>query len=243
MSENDNKIATATGFTTEQVAIIKNTVAKNVSDLELAFFLTNARDLSLSPFNKEIWCYKDNRGNLIMFAGRDGFLKKAQQDARWNGISSADVRANDEIDIDYANGIVNHKPKVNQERGELKGAYAICKPRGCELATIEYVEFKTYSKGQFVWASHPVDMIKKVAEIRVLKKAYGISGLQSEYEFTVQDDIVKPIETEPKKDKETERIKEHICNAKTKDELKQVSDFVTGDLVDLYNNKLVELQK
>jgi recombination protein RecT len=201
MSEVNNKIAIATGFTSEQVAIIKNTVAKNVSDLELAFFLTNAKDLNLSPFNKEIWCYKDHQNNLIMFAGRDGFLKKAQQDNRWNGISSADVRANDTISIDYPNGVVHHSPQVNKDRGEIVGAYAICKPKGCELATIEYVEFKTYSKGKFVWASHPADMIKKVAEIRALKKAYGISGLQSEYEFTVQDDIVKPINSEPNRTK------------------------------------------
>jgi phage recombination protein Bet len=242
MSEVNNKIATATGFTSEQVAIIKNTVAKNVSDLELAFFLTNAKDLNLSPFNKEIWCYKDHQNNLIMFAGRDGFLKKAQQDNRWNGISSADVRANDTISIDYPNGVVHHSPQVNKDRGEIVGAYAICKPKGCELATIEYVEFKTYSKGKFVWASHPADMIKKVAEIRALKKAYGISGLQSEYEFTVQDDIVKPINSEPKPDKEYLRIKEHIENAKTKDELKMVADVLPSDLIDEFNKKLVALK-
>jgi phage recombination protein Bet len=242
MSEVNNKIAIATGFTSEQVAIIKNTVAKNVSDLELAFFLTNAKDLNLSPFNKEIWCYKDHQNNLIMFAGRDGFLKKAQQDNRWNGISSADVRANDTISIDYPNGVVHHSPQVNKDRGEIVGAYAICKPKGCELATIEYVEFKTYSKGKFVWASHPADMIKKVAEIRALKKAYGISGLQSEYEFTVQDDIVKPINSEPKPDKEYLRIKEHIENAKTKDELKMVADVLPSDLIDEFNKKLVALK-
>jgi phage recombination protein Bet len=242
MSEVNNKIAIATGFTSEQVAIIKNTVAKNVSDLELAFFLTNAKDLNLSPFNKEIWCYKDHQNNLIMFAGRDGFLKKAQQDNRWNGISSADVRANDTISIDYPNGVVHHSPQVNKDRGEIVGAYAICKPKGCELATIEYVEFKTYSKGKFVWASHPADMIKKVAEIRALKKAYGISGLQSEYEFTVQDDIVKPINSEPKPDKEYLRIKEHIENAKTKDELKMVADVLPPDLIDEFNKKLVALK-
>lgn len=242
MSEVNNKIATATGFTSEQVAIIKNTVAKNVSDLELAFFLTNAKDLNLSPFNKEIWCYKDHQNNLIMFAGRDGFLKKAQQDNRWNGISSADVRANDTISIDYPNGVVHHSPQVNKDRGEIVGAYAICKPKGCELATIEYVEFKTYSKGKFVWASHPADMIKKVAEIRALKKAYGISGIQSEYEFTVQDDIVKPINSEPKPDKEYLRIKEHIENAKTKDELKMVADVLPPDLIDEFNKKLVALK-
>jgi hypothetical protein len=241
MDEKLVKIGKATGYTGEQVAIIKSTVAKNTTDIELSFFLMNSKELGLNPFNKEIWCYKDHQSNLIMFAGRDGFLKMAQKDPRWNGIASAEVRAKDEIEIDYANGIVVHKPKVNQDRGEIVGAYAICKPKGCDLATIEYVEFKTYTKGKFVWASHPVDMIKKVAEIRALKKAYGISGLQSEYEFTVDNDTAKPINSD-KEDKEAARIKEFIEAAKTKDELKQVADKLPSELIELYNSKLVALK-
>ena len=67
-----------------------------------------ATSVGLSPFNKEIWCYKDGRGNLVVFAGRDGFLKKAQQDTRWNGMVSAEVRENDVCEIDYFNGMVDH---------------------------------------------------------------------------------------------------------------------------------------
>jgi hypothetical protein len=242
MDQNLIKIAEATGWKPEEVAIIKNTVAKNTTDIELSFFLMNAKHIGLNPFNKEIWCYKDAKNNLIMFAGRDGFLTKAQQDSRWNGIVSADVRANDFISIDYANGKVKHTPEVNnKERGDIVGAYAICKPKGCELATIEYVEFNIYTKRQFVWASHPADMIKKVAEIRVLKKAYGISGLQSEYEFTVVDDIVKPINIEPVEDKETKRIRDYIANAKTENELQKVASYITDETREEYETKLLSL--
>jgi hypothetical protein len=39
-------------------------------------------------------------------------------------------------------------------------------------------------------------MIKKVAEIKALKKAFGIAGLYDENDFTVQNDKVIPIDTE-----------------------------------------------
>jgi len=230
MTENLVKIGDAVGLKPEEVAIIKNTVAKNTTDTELSFFLMTARAVGLSPFNKEIWCYKDNRGNLIVFAGRDGFLKKAQQDPRWNGMVSAEVRENDVCEIDYFNGTINHKPKVNtSERGQIVGAYAVCRPRDCELATIEYVEMKAYNKNMAVWSSHPADMIKKVAETRVLKKAYGISGLQSEYEFHVKDEVVIPIDTEPKPDKEALRIIEFIASAETTQQLEQVEPYLKND--------------
>jgi hypothetical protein len=39
-------------------------------------------------------------------------------------------------------------------------------------------------------------MIKKVAETHALKKAFGISGVQSMYDFEVHENVAKPINTE-----------------------------------------------
>lgn len=181
-------------FTPEQYAIIRNTVAKNTTDTELALFGMTCKSIGLNPLIKEIWCYKDHKSNLIIFAGRDGFLKKAQESPRWNGIASSEVRENDEFTMNIPEGKVNHQYSP-QDRGKILGAYAICRPKGCEISTIEWVDFRVYDKNQFVWKSHPADMIKKVAEIKALKKAYGISGLQTEYDFNVSNDKVYAIDT------------------------------------------------
>ena len=197
-TDRDKKIARVSEFTDEQVAIIKSTVAKNTTDTELAFFLNICRTTNLNPFTKEIWCYKDNKDNLICFAGRDGFLTKAQQTSRWNGVASSEVREKDKFIADIPNGRITHEFDSFNERGKIVGAYAICKPKGCEIATIETVRFDTYDKGQFTWKTQSADMIKKVAEIKAHKKAYGISGIQSEYEFNVVNETVYPIDTENK---------------------------------------------
>ena len=192
-----DKIALLTGFKSEEIAIIKSTVAKGVSNTELAYFLNIAKSVNLSPFRKEIWCYKDNKGNLLVFAGRDGFLKRAQESSLWNGMTSSEVCANDFFEMDIANAVIIHKPNF-KDRGEIIGAYAIVRPKGCDLATVEWADIKTYDKKQFTWSTHKAEMIKKVAEIHALKKAFGITVLQSDMDWEIKDNVVIPISTELK---------------------------------------------
>lgn len=192
------KIAPTTTLTSEQVAIVSNTVAKGTSPLELAYFLNVCESVGLNPFLKEIWCYKDNKNNLLIFTGRDGFLKKAQENPYFNGIRSSEIRENDEFSIDIANNEIRHAiTKWDDERGPIKGAYAIVFRKNGE-PTITIADFKRYNKGYNTWKTHPEAMIKKVAETNALKLAFGISGLQSEHEFVVQNGVVTPIGSGPK---------------------------------------------
>lgn len=201
INEREQKIAKVAGLSVEQIAIIKNTVAKNTTDLELSFFLQVAQSYDLSPFKKEIWCYKDNRGNLLVFAGRDGHLVAAQRDMRWSGIASSEVRENDVFSMDIPGGTVVHTYGW-KDRGKIVGAYAICKPKGCDIATIEWVAMEVYDKSYNTWKSDPAAMIKKVAETHCLKKAYGLSGLACEYDFAITGNTAVPINMEPVEQKE-----------------------------------------
>ena len=192
----EKRLANQVGkFTSEEIAIIKNTVAKGASDLELAYFLNVAASYNLSPFKKEIWCVKGFGNQVLIFAGRDGHLVAAQRDKRWNGIASSEVRENDQFSMDIPSGKVNHTFGF-KDRGAVVGAYAICKPKGCEIPTIEWVEMKPYDKGANTWKSDPAAMIKKVAETHCLKKAYGLSGLTSEYDFDVVNEKAYPKDIE-----------------------------------------------
>ena len=191
---NADKISKVSGFSVEEVAIVKANIAKNVNDSELAYFLNVCKTVGLNPFIKEIWCYKDNRGNLLVFAGRDGFLTKAQRSSTYNGLRSSEVREKDSFTADIPKGILNHTFDF-KERGPIVGAYAIVFRKDGE-PTVETVEFKRYDKGFGAWKTHPEAMIKKVAEANALKKAFGISGIQSEYDYNVKTDVAIPIETQ-----------------------------------------------
>jgi phage recombination protein Bet len=187
-----DKISKVTGYSPEEIAIVKGSVAKNTSDRELAYFLSVAKQSGLNPFMKEIWCYKDNRSNLLVFAGRDGFLAKAQTNPSYSGIRSSEVRTNDEFGIDIANNKIKHT-FGKDDRGTIIGAYAIAFRKDGE-PTIEWADIKDYDKKQFTWESHKAAMIKKVAETNALKKAFGITGIQSEYDYEIKNNIATPLQ-------------------------------------------------
>jgi phage recombination protein Bet len=186
-------------YSPEEIGIIKATVAKGFSDLELAYFLNVCKVYQLNPFTKQIWGYKDNKNNIIVFAGRDGFLSKAQRDPRWNGISSDVVRSGESFIMNVAKGEISHLKDVTSKE-PIVGAYAISKPKGCEYPTIEWADFETYNKNYNVWKADPVAMIKKVAESHCLSKAYGISGLAVEEDFDIKGDIAITSDHEGKVD-------------------------------------------
>jgi phage recombination protein Bet len=190
---NAEKISRVTGYQPEEIAIIKNTVAKNTTDSELAYFVNVAKSTGLNPFNKEIWCYKDNKSNLLVFTGRDGFLSKAQSNPKFNGIRSSEVRDDDEFMLDIANNNIKHI-KNHKSKSKIIGAYAIAFRKDGE-PTIEWADFDTYNKTYNVWKANPAEMIKKVAESHALKKGFGISGVQSEYDYEVKNEVVTPINT------------------------------------------------
>lgn len=187
------KIQEITGYSANEIALVKNTIAKGTTNVELAYFLSVAKATGLNPFLKEIWCYKDSKNNVIVFAGRDGFLKKAQDGSRWNGMTSAVVCENDYFKLDMASGEVSHIPDF-KDRGKIIGAYAISKPKGADFPTIEWADFTVYDRGFNVWKTDPMAMIKKVAETHCLKIAYGITGLQSEFDYDIQNDIAIPVD-------------------------------------------------
>jgi phage recombination protein Bet len=233
-------------FTEKEIAVIKNVAAKTLNDTQLVFFLKLSNSLGLNPFNKEAWAYQDNRGNLVTMAGRDGFLKIAQRSDKWNGIYSTEVREGEEFSIIFENGNVEIKHVKKAEKGQILGAFAFCKPKGVEIPTIEYVAMSDYNKGQFTWKSHPADMIKKVAEVHCLKKAYGITGLQSDYDFEKKGQYVEAIKTEQSVE---DRVKQQIINkldqleqagykvSSYRDELQQAR--VDGKLTEQYLNEFL----
>lgn len=230
---NADKISKLTKYSPEEVAIVKNTVAKGTTDTELAFFLSLCRSVNLNPMNKEIWCYKDNKGNLITITGRDGFLKKAQESPRWNGMTSLCVYENDSFDVEVTEQkvTISHKPTF-KNKGKLLGAYTLIRPKDCEQVTFEWAEFSTFDKGQFIWKSDPEGMIKKVSESHALKKAFGITGLQSEYDFEEVNGVAVPIQH-----KEVNELNE------AKKKIIEALDKYVGDDTEIIKEMCIEKQE
>lgn len=237
IDKNILKISDATGFSTEQISVIKNTIAKGTTNTELALFLFTAQSIGLNPLNKEIWCYKDHKGNMLTFAGRDGFLVKAQRNPKYKGIRSSEVRENDVFSLDIANNEIKHQ-KEFKNPGGIIGAYCIAFVHNGE-PTIEWVDYKTYDRGFGAWKSHPADMIKKVAETHALKKAFGISGLQSEHDWSFSDEKAYPIDTDQSPTMDTINHCEYLIRNSTFDDEQKAQ--MESELLTLTNAKSEEM--
>lgn len=237
------KISQVSSLSSEMIAVAHKTVAKGTSFAELAYFLTVCKNIQLNPFNKEVWCYKDNSGNLLVFTGRDGFLARAQKHKNWKGMRSSEVCEKDEFSLDIANNEIQHK--IGQgDRGAIIGAYCIVFVKGCE-STIEWANIKDYDKGRFTWKDFKADMIKKVAECHALKKAFGITGVVSEYDFDVREGVAYPASEKRLaiQDKSEERLLQMIDKAKSKTDLENLEkECNTTEARSAYDKKFKELK-
>lgn len=143
----------------EMIDTIKQTVAKGATDAQLKMFIEICRTTGLNPFLKEIW-YVAEKG--IIMAGRDGYLRVANEHPMFDGIESRVERD------------ANDKP-----------VKAICSvwrkdrshPTTCEAYLSEY------KKSSPVWTQYPSAMLMKVAEVLALKRSFSINGVVSEEEI------------------------------------------------------------
>jgi len=230
-NERDHKISdlVSSAYTPARIALIKQMHAKNTTDLEFIEFITICDKYKLDPQAKEIWCYKDGRGGLIIFASRDGFRKKIHEHKRFISLNSLEVCENDKFKMGIKNGktaIIEHSFGTS-DRGKVIGAYAIITLTNGEI--IEWADTATYDKKQFTWNSHKVEMIKKVAEAHAIKKICNLGGLYAEGEFKIKDGVViDSVSSEDKIDNVNAALKEKGSNRggiETKQDKKPIEDI------------------
>jgi phage recombination protein Bet len=182
------EMAEQISFTTEQLALMKNTVAKGATDDEFMLLLHLAKTYGLDPFAKEIWCIKYLRPGqnpadvtATIFSSRDGYLKIASRDKQMNGLVSDAVYDNDTLKK-LVDGTVEQS--YGNPRGNLIGAYALVWRKDRTYPAYFYASFAEYGAGNNpTWKKYPSAMIIKVAEAMALKRAFSISGLVTQEEI------------------------------------------------------------
>ena len=180
-------------FTDEQKQVLKNTIAKDATDDELKLFIQVCMSHNLNPFKKEIFFSKSKSGRLDIITSRDGYLTIVHRDQRFIGLQSMEVYSNDEftMDNDGGSGMNAHHniTKIDPtDRGDLLGAWATCRFKDRDDATV-FVYLSEYKKmGHDNWKNYESAMIRKVAESIVLKRQGGISGLVTKEEIGYDSD-------------------------------------------------------
>lgn len=182
-----------------QIALIRETVARNATIPELHMFLELCARYELDPFSGQVYYAKlagaDKPGSIIV--GRDGFLTIANRHPDFEGFRADCVYSGDDykklaqpVRMGEQLTFVEHSYAV-KERGELIGAYAEVYRTG-RLPTYFFAYLDQYfPKSQAKlerspWSSQRDVMMTKCALTTSLRLAFNITGLVGEEEASIQ---------------------------------------------------------
>jgi phage recombination protein Bet len=163
--EKNLSVATATGYTEQQLELIRNTVAKNATTDELKLFLYRAKHLGFDPLKPgEIYFIKYGTGAGTIVVGLDGFRVRASRTGKHVGTKRGVIR---------------------NEKGECTGGWAEVYRSDWQAPAREEVSLREYTTGRGNWQSKPETMIKKVAECAALRMAFPdeLGGVYSSEEM------------------------------------------------------------
>jgi phage recombination protein Bet len=152
-------------FTPEQLALIRNTIARNADANELQLFLYRCRIMGLDPLKPgqiHFVKYGSNPGTIVV--GIEGFRSLAAKTGKMSGIK---------------------RGVLKDEEGNLLGAWCEVYRADWTHPAREEVPFAEYNTGKGPWAKMPETMIKKVAEAAALRMAFpdNLGGIYTQEEM------------------------------------------------------------
>jgi phage recombination protein Bet len=184
--------ATERQFTDEQINIIKNSVAKGVSDEELDYFLEVCRSTGLNPLHRQIYAImrksKNKEGkwqqSMTIQTGIDGYRLLATRSRRHAGTDDA---------------IFDTETATHPTRATVT-VYRLVGGQRCPfVATARWSEYaQTYKDSAGVehlsglWEKMPYLLLGKCAEALALRKAFPAetSGIYTHEEMDQADSVV-----------------------------------------------------
>lgn len=160
-------------WTSEEITVIRNMLAKDLTDSEFKMFLMSAKQLGANPLRKDIYAsvFTDSRGNrtLTLITSIDYLRGVATGNPRYNGTS--DAKFGDLIEVDFK-GKNNTTFKVKVPEYAKISIYLKDADLPVEATTF-FTEFlPAQETKQFMWKKMPRNQIAKCAEALCIRKAF-----------------------------------------------------------------------
>lgn len=177
-----NEVAVVGDLSREKIELIKQTVAKGATDLELDLFLHACKRTGLDPLMKQIYAIKrwnnaEKRETMTMQTGIDGYRLIADRTGKYAGSSDAEYVESGEK--------YPYKASVTV----LKLVDGTARAFTASARWDEYVQTNREGQPTSMWKKMPYLMLAKCAEALALRKAFPaeLSGVYTHEEMMQAD--------------------------------------------------------
>ncbi len=179
MANEQRQIAVVQRFSSQELELMRKTVAKGASAEQFALFLEMCKHYGLNPLTRQIYCIIDKQGRMIIQTSIDGFRLMAERTQKYAGQLG---------------------PLWCGEDGEWKDVWLKKEPPAAAKVGIlrrDFVEpvwsvarFSSYSLSTPTWQKMPDNMLAKCAESLAFRRAFPaqMGGIYTQEEMAQAHD-------------------------------------------------------